>query len=79
MPVLAWTLKNLPTSDLAIILGSEGKPLTKETFGNYFRAACNKAGVHKSAHGVRKISATRAANAGAIVVELKHCSGGLMT
>ena len=75
MPVLAWTLKNLPTSDLAIILGSEGKPLTKETFGNYFRAACNKAGVRKLAHGVRKISATGAANAGANVVELKALFG----
>ncbi|CAM1657311.1 Integrase [Bartonella apis] len=75
MPVLAWTLKNLPTSDLAIILGSEDKPLTKETFGNYFRVACNKAGVHKSAHGVRKISATRAANAGATVAQLKALFG----
>jgi len=49
--------------------------LTKETFGNYFRAACNKAGVHKSAHGVRKISATRAANAGATVAQLKALFG----
>ena len=68
-------VKNLPTSDLAIILGSEGKPLTKKTFGNYFRAACNKTGVHKSAHSLRKISATRAANAGANVVELKALFG----
>jgi Phage integrase family. len=43
--------------------------------GNYFRTACNKAGVHKSAHGVRKISATRAANAGANVAELKALFG----
>ena len=75
MPVLAWTLKNLPTSDLAIILGSEGKPLTKETFGNYFRAACNSADVRKLAHSLRIISATRAANAGANVVELKALFG----
>ena len=75
MPVLAWTLKNLPPSDLAFICGSDGQPLTKETFGNYFCAACNSAGVLKLAHGVRKISATRAANAGATVAELKALFG----
>ena len=75
LPVLAWKLKKSLTSDLAFICGSDGQPLTKETFGNYFRAACNKAGVRKLAHGVRKISATRAANAGANVVELKALFG----
>ncbi|WP_420354694.1 hypothetical protein [Bartonella choladocola] len=49
--------------------------MTEETFGNYFRAACNSAGVLKLAHGVRKISATRAANAGATVAELKALFG----
>ena len=75
LPVLDKTLRNSPTSDLAFICGSDGQPLTKETFGNYFRVACNKAGVHKSAHGVRKISATRAANAGATVAQLKALFG----
>lgn len=75
LPVLAWKLKKSPTSDIALICGSDGQPLTKETFGNYFRVACNKAGVHKSAHGVRKISATRAANAGATVAQLKALFG----
>ena len=37
------------------------RPLTKEFFGNLFRAACRAAGVPGSAHGVRKIAATRAA------------------
>jgi len=49
--------------------------LTEETFGNYFRAACYSTGVHKSAHGVREISATRTANAGATVAELKALFG----
>jgi len=49
--------------------------LTEETFGNCFPATCNKARVHKSAHGVRKISATRAANAGATVAQLKALFG----
>ncbi|MDN5249398.1 MAG: tyrosine-type recombinase/integrase [Alphaproteobacteria bacterium] len=40
-----------------------------------FRIACRKAGIEKSAHGVRKLSATRAANAGATVAELKAIFG----
>jgi len=75
LPVLQRTLDNSPTSDLAFICGASGQPLKKETFGNMFREACNKAGVNKSAHGVRKISATRAANAGATVAQLKALFG----
>lgn len=33
-------------------------PYTKESLGNWFREACNAAGVTKSAHGLRKASAT---------------------
>ena len=68
-------IKKFTGSDLAFIYGSDGQPLAKETFGNYFHAACNKAGVHKLAHCVRKISATRAANEGATVAELKALFG----
>ena len=58
------------------IVGGTGKPLTKESFGNMFRRACNEAGVTKSAHGLRKIAATRAAEAGATVAELEAMFGG---
>jgi len=75
LPVLQRTLDNSPTSDLAFICGANGQPMKKESFGNAFREACNKAGVNKSAHGVRKISATRAANAGATVAQLKALFG----
>lgn len=75
LPVLQKTLDAGPTSDLAFICGDKGQPLTKESFGNSFRAACNTAGIKKSAHGVRKISATRAANAGATVAQLKALFG----
>jgi hypothetical protein len=51
-----------PRGDLAFIVGKNGKPLTKESFGNEFKTACRQAGVPGSAHGVRKIAATRAAN-----------------
>jgi len=75
LPVLQKTLDNSPTGDLAFICGANGQPMKKESFGNMFREACNKAGVKKSAHGVRKISATRAANAGATVAQLKALFG----
>lgn len=76
LPALADTLKIGPTGDLALIVGDNGNPITKETFGNFFRKACNEAGLKgKSAHGVRKIGATRAANAGATVNELEALFG----
>lgn len=82
LPVLAETLATGPTGDLAFIVGDNGRPLTKETFGNFFRRACNEAGLRGlSAHGVRKIGATRAAEAGATVAELEALfgwSGGTM-
>lgn len=75
LPALAETLATGPTADLAFIAGETGKPLRKESFGNMFRAACSAAGVKKSAHGVRKIGATRAAEAGATVAELEALFG----
>jgi integrase len=75
LPVLAATLAAGPCGELAFICGESGKPPTKETFGNAFREACRAAGVAKSAHGVRKIGATRAAENGATVAELEAIFG----
>lgn len=75
LPALTETLARGPTGDLAFIVGENGRPLTKETFGNMFRVACNAAGVKKSAHGVRKIGATRVAEAGATTGELEALFG----
>lgn len=75
LQTLQVTLDAGPTGDLTFICGDKGLPLTKESFGNIFREACRKAGVQKSAHGVRKIGATRAANAGATVAELEALFG----
>lgn len=61
--------------DMVFIAGDAGRPLTKESFGNMFRAACNAAGVKKSAHGLRKLAATRVAEAGASVAELESLFG----
>ena len=75
LPVLAETLKAGPCGDLSYIAGESGKPLTKESFGNLFKDACKAAGVPGSAHGVRKIAATRAANHGATVAQLEAIFG----
>jgi integrase len=76
LPDLEWTLEVGPTSDLAFICGERGQPLTKESFGNMFRVACDGASLKgKSAHGLRKIGATRAAEDGATVKEMEALFG----
>jgi integrase len=75
LPVLAATLKAGPCGDLAYIVGENGRPLTKGGFTVVFRRACRAAGVSGSAHGLRKVAATRAANNGATVTELKAIFG----
>lgn len=75
LPVLERTLKAGPVGDLTFIVGESGRPLVKESFGNLFRDACKAAKVPGSAHGVRKIAATTAANNGATVAQLKALFG----
>jgi len=58
--------------------GDRGHPLTKESFGNDFKAACVAAGIlDKSAHGLRKLSATIWAERGATEHELMAMYGWL--
>jgi integrase len=76
LPVLAKTLAAGPCGDLAFIINANGQPLTKESFGNAFKDACRAAGITKSAHGLRKLAATRAANAGATERNSKRSSAG---
>lgn len=81
LPVLQRTLDAGPIGDLTFIAGERGRPLVKEAFGTMFREAARAAGVKKSAHGIRKIAATRAANNGATVAQLEAIfgwSGGTM-
>lgn len=75
LPALAATLAAGPCGELTFISGESGRPLTKESFGNEFRKACRAAAVPGSAHGVRKIAATRAAENGATVAELEAIFG----
>jgi integrase len=75
LPTMAEAIDIGPTGDLAFICGKTGKPVTKESFGNMFRAACRKAGVDKSAHGLRKYAATAYAEAGLTDAELESVFG----
>lgn len=63
-------------SNLTFIATESGAPMTKESFGNWFREACREAGIRgKSAHGLRKAAATRLANAGVSEAELDAIMG----
>jgi integrase len=75
LPALEEALRAGPTGELTFICGERSNPLTKEAFGNAFSKACRAAGICKSAHGVRKAGATRAANNGATVAELEAIFG----
>jgi integrase len=75
LPVLQRTLEAGPTGDLAWICGARGRPFAKESFGNEFSAAARAAGIMKSAHGVRKIAATIAAENGATAHQLMAIFG----
>jgi integrase len=81
LPVLATTLAAGPSGDLHFIVGKNGWPMSAGYFSNEFARAARAAGVRGSTHGVRKIAATRAANAGATVAQLEAIfgwSGGRM-
>lgn len=63
-------IEKSPTGELAFLVSEHGKPFTKESFGNWFRDRCREASIEKSAHGVRKLSATLSAEGGAPAHEL---------
>lgn len=62
LPQLIEALAAGPCGDLTFIAGEKGGNLTKETFGNMFRRACQAAGVPGSAHGLRKVLSNRFAH-----------------
>lgn len=75
LPEMAEAIEAGPTGDLTFITGKTGRNLTKETFGNMFRAACAAAGVERSAHGIRKYTTTAYAEAGLSDAELESIFG----
>ena len=75
LEILQATLDAGPIGATTWIVGERGGLLVKESFGNMFSEAARAAGVEKSAHGVRKIAATIAAENGATEAELDAIFG----
>jgi integrase len=78
LPPLAASIQATRTGDLTFLITARGKPFVKESFGNWFKKACKAAGVNddgKASHGLRKVAATRAAEAGATEAELNAMFG----
>jgi integrase len=71
LPELARIIEATKTGDLALVATRDGRSMTKESFGHFFRDACEAAGVPGRAHGLRKACATRFAEHGATEEELK--------
>ena len=81
LPELSAIINASETGKDVFLVSRLGKPMTKESLGNWFKDACKAAGVPGSAHGLRKAGATRAANNGATVAQLDAIfgwSGGKM-
>jgi integrase len=72
---LAESIAATTTGDLTFLVTSTGAPWAKESFSNWFRKACRKAGVPGSAHGLRKAGAARAAERGATERQLMAIYG----
>lgn len=72
---LARSIAAAKTGDLTFLTTERGTPFVKESFGNWFKKACDKAKVPGSAHGLRKAGATRAAENGATERELMALFG----
>ena len=76
LPELAEIIAAGPIGELSIIASKSGQPLRKEVIGTLFKTACRAASIDgKSAHGIRKAAATRAANNGATVATLEAIFG----
>lgn len=75
LPALAEIIDKSPTGDLNFIATKSGRPIGADAFSAMFLCACRAAGVDASPHGLRKVAATRAANAGATVAELEALFG----
>jgi integrase len=76
LDALKRTLAAGPTGDFAFIVTPRGKAYTRESLGNAFKRACVEAGIHnKTAHGLRKAAAARAAEKGATTQQLMAIFG----
>lgn len=77
LPPLQASFEATQCGELTFLATSrkDRRPFDKATFGNWFRKACKAAGVPGSAHGLRKLGATRAAENGASEAQLNAIFG----
>ena len=75
LPALAQAIAAGPVGNLVFICTESGQPTTKESFGNWFREACNEAGVKALSHGLRKLAAATVAEGGGSEKELQALFG----
>ncbi len=77
LPPLRASLDATPSGDLCYLVTAHGKPHSVKAFGNWFKKRCREAGIDAdlSAHGVRKLGATRCADAGATEHQLMALFG----
>jgi integrase len=77
-PELQEAIDNMPSEGrhLTFLVTASGKPFSPAGFTNWFRDVCNEAGLRGfSAHGLRKASMRRFAEAGCSVHEIAAFSG----
>jgi integrase len=76
-PDLQIALDAMPSNHLTFLITGAGRPFTAPGFTNWFREACNAAGLPKgtSAHGLRKAACRRLAEAGCSANVIASISG----
>lgn len=75
LPQLAAALDAMDDLHMTYLVTAKGKSFEPASFGNWFRRACNEAGLpHCSAHGLRKAMARRLAQSG-----VTHLQGRAVT
>ena len=75
-PVLARVLGSLSRSNLTILLTERGAPFSPKGFGQWVTKRCREAGLPQcSAHGLRKLAATRLALAVYTLDQIKAITG----
>jgi integrase len=75
-PELAAALAPVPRTNMTFLLTERGAPFTSAGFGNWMRDRCDEAGLPQcSAHGLRKLMATRLTNAGCSDREIMAITG----
>jgi integrase len=73
---LKQAIADTPNGNLTFLTTAFGKAFTAAGFGNWFRDACDEAGLKgRSAHGLRKAAARRLAEAGCSALQIGAITG----